>query len=173
MPARVRSQTINVVSSSSVSSSSLMAASPLLLLRAAPCPTVGAQRLVGRGVAAGLGGEVTAEAEHVGPAAQAAPGVAPVLPLLLGRPVLGAGAELVGERDQAAEMGVGVAVLLGRFGGHAPGDGQPGGFGRLRGVLRQVAGDRLGGDLRLPRSPRGRMSSCRPQWMSHEWLVSA
>jgi hypothetical protein len=45
--------------------------------------------LVGGGVAAGFGGEVAAEAEHVGPAAQPAVGVVPLGLLLVAGPVVG------------------------------------------------------------------------------------
>ena len=59
----------------------------------------------------------------------------------------GTGAELEGVGDEPAEVGVGVAVVLGRFGGHAGGDRQAGGLGGLGRVLGQVGGDGLVGDV--------------------------
>src|SRR6266536_2125088 len=84
------------------------------------------------GVAARFGEEVAAEAEHVGPAAQA--DIAGVL----ADPPAG-----VDEPFRVSAAGAGVQVD--RLGGDA-GGGVPGGFGALGGVLGKVAGDRQVGD---------------------------
>ena len=77
-------------------------------------------------VGAGFGEEVAAEAEHVCPAAQAAPVVCAECPAGVDEP-FGVGA-------------VGVGVQVDGVGGEPPG-GVAGGLGGFGGVLGQVAGD--------------------------------
>ena len=95
----------------------------------------------GGGVAAALGGEVAAEAEHVRPAAEPAEGVESVF-VLLGVEERG-WAEGQGVGDEPAEVGVGVGVVVGGLDGDPPGE-EAGGLGGLGGVLGQVGGDGLG-----------------------------
>src|SRR6185437_2038552 len=79
------------------------------------------------GVAAGFGEEVAAEAEHVGPAAQA-----DIAGVLAGPPA--------GVDEPFGVGAAGAGVQVDRLGGDA-GGGVPGGFGALGGVLGEVAGD--------------------------------
>ena len=86
----------------------------------------------GDGVAAGFGEEVAAEAEHVGPAAQAG--------------VVGVAADLPAGVDEPFGVGAGrVGVQVDRVGGQA-GGGVAGSLGAFGGVLGQVAGDGQVGD---------------------------
>ena len=84
------------------------------------------------GVAAGFGEEVAAEAEHVGPAAQAG--------------VVGVAAEPPAGGDEPFGVGArGVGVQVDGVGGEA-GGGVAGGFGAFGGVFGEVAGDGQVGD---------------------------
>ena len=84
------------------------------------------------GVAAGFGEEVAAEAEHVGPAAQAG--------------VVGVVAEAPAGGDEPFGVGAfGVGVQVDGVGGEA-GGGVPGGLGAFGGVFGEVAGDGQVGD---------------------------
>jgi hypothetical protein len=96
----------------------------------------GPQRPESGRVGAGLGGKVTAEAEHVRPRPEPGPGGAGVAP-----------AQFPSSRNEPA----GVRRRLGvepDGGLREPGRQVAGGFGCFGGVLSQVAGDVLFGDLR-------------------------
>ena len=85
-----------------------------------PAAAGGAEGLVGGGVAAALGGEVAAEAEHVRPAAQPAEGLPEAVALGGVEQVRGWGAEGPGVGDEPAGVGVGVGGVVDRV------DGDPG-----------------------------------------------
>ncbi len=115
----------------------------VVVFGAAPDDPVVAQDAEGDGVPAGLGEEVAAEAEHVGPFAQS-----PVRALVLfAESEAGdVAAEAPAGVDQSFDVAaVGVRVEIDGLTGQ-PGGDVAGGFGGFGGVLGEVAGDHLVGD---------------------------
>src|SRR4051794_33835795 len=106
-----------------------VAVAPIGAAVAVPGATLSADGLVRRGVAPALGGEMSAEAEHVGPAAESAVAGVPVGFFVFGAAAARDGAQLPGVGDEPSEVSVRVGVVLGGLGVHPSCHREPGGFG--------------------------------------------